>query len=34
MIILEPVAGNMGCIPPQKGFLESLRKPVTSMVQF
>ena len=25
-IILEPVAGNMGCIPPQKGFLESLRK--------
>ena len=25
-IILEPVAGNMGCIPPQKGFLEGLRK--------
>lgn len=25
-IIIEPVAGNMGCIPPQKGFLESLRK--------
>jgi glutamate-1-semialdehyde 2,1-aminomutase len=24
-IILEPVAGNMGCIPPQSGFLESLR---------
>jgi len=24
-IILEPVAGNMGCIPPQEGFLESLR---------
>ena len=24
-IILEPVAGNMGCIPPAKGFLESLR---------
>jgi glutamate-1-semialdehyde 2,1-aminomutase len=24
-IILEPVAGNMGCIPPQKGFLEGLR---------
>lgn len=24
-IILEPVAGNMGCIPPKKGFLESLR---------
>ena len=25
-IILEPVAGNMGCIPPQRGFLEGLRK--------
>ena len=25
-IILEPVAGNMGCIPPAKGFLEDLRK--------
>ena len=25
-IIVEPVAGNMGCIPPQKGFLEGLRK--------
>jgi len=25
-IILEPVAGNMGCIPPNKGFLEGLRK--------
>ncbi|PHR15123.1 MAG: glutamate-1-semialdehyde-2,1-aminomutase [Aequorivita sp.] len=25
-IILEPVAGNMGCIPPSKGFLEGLRK--------
>ena len=24
-IILEPVAGNMGCIPPQNGFLEGLR---------
>lgn len=24
-IILEPVAGNMGCIPPQVGFLEGLR---------
>ena len=24
-IILEPVAGNMGCIPPNKGFLEGLR---------
>ncbi len=24
-IILEPVAGNMGCIPPAKGFLEGLR---------
>jgi glutamate-1-semialdehyde 2,1-aminomutase len=25
-IILEPIAGNMGCIPPQPGFLEGLRK--------
>ena len=24
-IILEPVAGNMGCIPPKDGFLEQLR---------
>ena len=25
-VILEPVAGNMGCIPPVPGFLEGLRK--------
>lgn len=25
-IIIEPVAGNMGCVPPAKGFLEGLRK--------
>lgn len=25
-IIVEPVAGNMGCIPPQKGFLGGLRE--------
>ena len=24
-IIVEPVAGNMGCIPPKSGFLEDLR---------
>ncbi|HCL84866.1 MAG TPA: aspartate aminotransferase family protein, partial [Chitinophagaceae bacterium] len=24
-IIVEPVAGNMGCVPPSAGFLESLR---------
>ncbi len=24
-LIIEPVAGNMGCIPPNKGFLEGLR---------
>ncbi|MFU8812212.1 MAG: glutamate-1-semialdehyde 2,1-aminomutase [Balneolaceae bacterium] len=24
-IIVEPVAGNMGCIPPEPGFLEGLR---------
>jgi glutamate-1-semialdehyde 2,1-aminomutase len=25
-IIIEPVAGNMGCIPPKEGFLEALRQ--------
>lgn len=25
-IIVEPVAGNMGCIPPEGGFLEGLRE--------
>jgi glutamate-1-semialdehyde 2,1-aminomutase len=25
-IIIEPVAGNMGCIPPKYGFLDGLRK--------
>jgi glutamate-1-semialdehyde 2,1-aminomutase len=25
-IIIEPVAGNMGCIPPQPGFLKGLRQ--------
>ncbi len=25
-IIIEPVAGNMNCIPPEPGFLEGLRK--------
>ncbi|WP_341965777.1 glutamate-1-semialdehyde 2,1-aminomutase [Flavobacterium psychrophilum] len=25
-VIIEPVAGNMGCIPPQKGFLEALQQ--------
>jgi len=24
-VIVEPVAGNMGCVPPQEGFLEGLR---------
>lgn len=24
-VIIEPVAGNMGCIPPKQGFLEELR---------
>jgi glutamate-1-semialdehyde 2,1-aminomutase len=24
-IIIEPVAGNMGCIPPKEGFLEGIR---------
>jgi glutamate-1-semialdehyde 2,1-aminomutase len=25
-LIVEPVAGNMGCVPPQGGFLEGLRE--------
>src|SRR5262245_2439845 len=25
-IIVEPVAGNMGCVPPRPGFLETLRR--------
>lgn len=25
-VIVEPVAGNMGCVPPLPGFLETLRK--------
>jgi len=25
-VIIEPVAGNMGCIPPAKGFMEGLRE--------
>src|SRR3954467_12810448 len=25
-IIIEPVAGNMGCIPPKEGFLQGLRE--------
>lgn len=29
-VIVEPVAGNMGCIPPQPGFLEGLRNICTS----
>ena len=28
-IIVEPVAGNMGCIPPKPGFLKGLRKLAT-----
>lgn len=28
-VIVEPVAGNMGCVPPQGGFLEALRKLTT-----
>jgi glutamate-1-semialdehyde 2,1-aminomutase len=25
-VILEPVAGNMGCVPPADGYLEGLRE--------
>src|SRR5262249_45266067 len=28
-LIIEPVAGNMGCVPPKAGFLEGLRKITT-----
>ena len=28
-VIVEPVAGNMGCVPPKKGFLELLRDTCT-----
>lgn len=28
-VIIEPVAGNMGCIPPEPGFLEALREACT-----
>ena len=30
-IIVEPVAGNMGCVPPAAGFLEGLRERCTSV---
>lgn len=29
-VIVEPVAGNMNCIPPQPGFLETLREECTA----
>lgn len=29
-IIVEPIAGNMGVVPPQKGFLKTMRKLCTS----
>lgn len=29
-IIVEPIAGNMGCVLPQKGFLEGLRRIATT----
>lgn len=29
-IIIEPVAGNMGCVPPKKAFLEALRELCTA----
>jgi glutamate-1-semialdehyde 2,1-aminomutase len=28
-VIVEPVAGNMGCVPPRPGFLEGLREMTT-----
>jgi len=32
-VIVEPVAGNMGCVPPAEGFLETLRK-LTSELEY
>jgi glutamate-1-semialdehyde 2,1-aminomutase len=29
-VIVEPVAGNMGCVPPKPGFLEMLREQCTT----
>ena len=29
-IIVEPIAGNMGCVPPEPGFLEGLREICTA----
>ncbi len=26
VVVVEPVAGNMGCVPPRPGFLETLRR--------
>ena len=31
-VIVEPVAGNMNCIPPQPGFLEKLRSVCTCLL--
>src|SRR6185295_2467112 len=28
-VIIEPVVGNMGCVPPQPGFLQSVRELTT-----
>jgi glutamate-1-semialdehyde 2,1-aminomutase len=28
-VIIEPVVGNMGCVPPQEGFLQKVREIVT-----
>src|SRR2546430_7317412 len=25
-VIVEPVAGNMGCVPPERGYLDELRE--------
>jgi glutamate-1-semialdehyde 2,1-aminomutase len=29
-VIIEPVAGNMGCVPPRPGYLEALREQCTA----
>jgi len=29
-VIIEPVVGNMGCVPPQRGYLEAVRRLTTA----
>ena len=33
-VIVEPVAGNMGCVPPRPGYLETLRRSRSSTARY